>query len=454
MRNAKVLREGPGGIQTWIEARLSEAYRVRDVPDAQCGVEAGGAPPSDSDGMRQLDFFDGQPIAVRSAPDTTRSHETSASDLDGSRGRFRGARPDCLLYADNDYEAIQAWVRTKGAADGGEGQSHTQRAYLKEAERLLLWAIVERRKALSSLTHEDCLEYVSFLAHPTPACRWCGPRSASRWSGAWRPFEGALSPTARRQAVVILNNLFTFLQGKGYLLGNAMAGIRSPRGSEPKIDTGRSFTQRQWAMVEANLADMEPSADRQRLGFTLHLLYCTGLRLSEVVDAKLGDLEQVELAGNKVAGADAQAWMLAVRGKGGRIREVPVPAELMAELSLYLAARALHPNVRATANRSVPLIARLRCQPPGGDGAALEPIRAQPSTRLSQSALYKMLKAFFANVASSLRARGDDADADRFDRASTHWLRHTHASHSIAHGVPIEVAQQNLGHSSLATTPA
>nr|WP_246295144.1 site-specific integrase [Schlegelella koreensis] len=31
-------------------------------------------------------------------------------------------------------------------------------------------------------------------------------------------------------------------------------------------------------------------------------------------------------------------------------------------------------------------------------------------------------------------------------------MRHSHASHAIASGMPIEVAQQNLGHASLATT--
>ena len=34
----------------------------------------------------------------------------------------------------------------------------------------------------------------------------------------------------------------------------------------------------------------------------------------------------------------------------------------------------------------------------------------------------------------------------------THWIRHSHASHAIAGGMPIEIAQQNLGHASLATT--
>jgi len=51
-----------------------------------------------------------------------------------------------------------------------------------------------------------------------------------------------------------------------------------------------------------------------------------------------------------------------------------------------------------------------------------------------------------------LRSRGDLRGAERFERASTHWLRHTHASHSIAAGLPVEIAQQNLGHASLATT--
>jgi len=42
--------------------------------------------------------------------------------------------------------------------------------------------------------------------------------------------------------------------------------------------------------------------------------------------------------------------------------------------------------------------------------------------------------------------------AERFAKASTHWMRHSHASHAIASGMPIEIAQQNLGHASLATT--
>ena len=51
----------------------------------------------------------------------------------------------------------------------------------------------------------------------------------------------------------------------------------------------------------------------------------------------------------------------------------------------------------------------------------------------------------------------DGADAALVLRASTHWLRHTHASHALngreGHApVPLQYVQNNLGHSSIATT--
>ena len=89
--------------------------------------------------------------------------------------------------------------------------SNTQRAYRKEAERFLLWAITHKGKALSSMSNEDCIEYRDFLADPQPRSRWCGDRGRERWSPLWRPFEGPLSASAQRQAITILKNLYGFL---------------------------------------------------------------------------------------------------------------------------------------------------------------------------------------------------------------------------------------------------
>jgi hypothetical protein len=68
-------------------------------------------------------------------------------DLDGSRGTFRTARATCALDASDDYQAVKAWLSLHESPA-------TQRAYRKEAERLILWAMVERGRALTSLTIE------------------------------------------------------------------------------------------------------------------------------------------------------------------------------------------------------------------------------------------------------------------------------------------------------------
>jgi hypothetical protein len=130
------------------------------------------------------------------------------AELDGSDGRFRAPLHQCLLEAKNDYEAIAAWLATKHDPNR-TGKTATHRAYRKEAERLLLWAIVEQGKPLSSLTVEDVNAFKWFLA--APPARWCGPRHHQRWSPLWRPLEGPLSSAALRQSIVILRSLIAFL---------------------------------------------------------------------------------------------------------------------------------------------------------------------------------------------------------------------------------------------------
>jgi site-specific recombinase XerD len=46
----------------------------------------------------------------------------------------------------------------------------------------------------------------------------------------------------------------------------------------------------------------------------------------------------------------------------------------------------------------------------------------------------------------------DPTQAQRLARASTHWLRHSHGSHAVTAGTPIEMVQQSLRHASLSTT--
>jgi hypothetical protein len=63
-------------------------------------------------------------------------------EVDGSQGTLRAPQATCTLSASNHYDAVHAWLALHESAA-------TQRAYRKEAERLILWAIVERGRALS-----------------------------------------------------------------------------------------------------------------------------------------------------------------------------------------------------------------------------------------------------------------------------------------------------------------
>jgi len=400
------------------------------------------------------------------------------AEIDGTRGLYRRPQAQCLLKATNDYQAILAWLRSKHGltpdqkarlkarrrqrdAMGNHGVeqgldwlqalSNTQRAYRKEAERFLLWAITHKGKALSSMSNEDCIEYRNFLADPQPRSRWCGDRGRERWSPLWRPFEGPLSASAQRHAVTILKNLYGFLVDQNYLMGNPWSAVGVPRTSGPKVNAGRSFSLAQWDFIERQLKMLTSTSANQRLTFGLHLLYATGLRLSEVVAATVDDLQWFEYPPDASDDQPVQGWMLRVIGKGQKEREVPLPVDVVSELARYMESRGLDADPEDIGNQGAFLLGK------ASDAAERAPglsngQRIDPRQGIAATTFYDQIKAFFADCAGVLRGQGDAKGAERFERASTHWMRHSHASHAIASGMPIEIAQQNLGHASLATT--
>ena len=396
------------------------------------------------------------------------------AELNGMRGLYRRPQEQCLLKANNDYQAILAWLRSKhgltleqkahlkarrrqrdiGVEQGMDwlqALSNTQRAYRKEAERFLLWAVVHKGKALSSMANEDCIEYRDFLGDPQPRSRWCGDRGRARWSPLWRPFEGPLSSSAQRQAITILKNLYGFLVDQNYLMGNPWSAVGVPRSAGPKVNAGRSLTVAQWKFVKQQLELLPATSSNARLGFALSLLYATGLRLSEVVAATVDDLQWIEYPADSSDDEAMEGWMLRVVGKGQKEREVPVPMEVVSELAKYLISRGLDPDPEDIGNQGAHLLGK------ASDAAERAPglssgLRLDPREGIAASTFYDQVKAFFGDCADVLRGQGDSKGAERLAKASTHWMRHSHASHAIAAGMPIEIAQQNLGHASLATT--
>ena len=357
-------------------------------------------------------------------------------ELDGRAGRYRALRDQCLLTAETDHEAIGAWLAAKRSQDAAGELSPTQRSYRKEAERLLLWAVLERKTALSSLGAEDAVAYRLFLGDPPAA--WCGPRHNQRWSPLWRPLEGPLAPTALRQAMSILRSLFAFLMRQNYLSGNPFAAMTERVDAPRALGLHRTLSLAQWEHLDALLAGHAATEAGRRLRRGMRWVYATGLRLSEITGATCGDLQQVVY--RRPDGRDAGGWLLSVNGKAGRQREVPVPAELVTDLEEELAHHGFEPRVGAQGNRHIHVLARFD----------LKPEHPKP---WSASGFYSAIKLFLAQAARML----DDAQAEHLQRASIHWLRHAHGAHALQGRagrapVPIQVVQNNLGHVSVGTT--
>ena len=139
--------------------------------------------------------------------------------LSGANGENRSTA-FCYIQANHDLDAVRAYLNRY------RDQPKTLRAYTKELERFLLWAVVLRGKALSDLRVDDCEAYKDFLKSPDP--RFVGERFA-RHSPRWRPFaSGELSAESQRYAVRALRSAFTWWVDVRYLAGNPWKGVNDP----------------------------------------------------------------------------------------------------------------------------------------------------------------------------------------------------------------------------------
>ncbi|MGF6507857.1 tyrosine-type recombinase/integrase [Paraburkholderia sp. 32] len=352
------------------------------------------------------------------------------SQLDGSDGWNRADPTHKQISASNDLDALRAWLAN--FAD----KKTTLASYRKEAERLLLWALIDARKPLSSLTHEDLLRYRAFLLDPQPAAQWVSITGSkfARADSRWRPFNGGLSAASQRQAMVILNTMFTWLVSAGYLRGNPIALLRNG-GRQTKPRVTRYLSAALWEDVKAFVSRLPTETPRQRTiharsRWLLTLFYLQGLRISEVATGKMGQFfRRFDSDGN-------EQWWLETLGKGDKERLVPVSAELVCELSRYREVNGM------------PALPQ-----PGERTPLLVPLSGQKRS-LTRSAVHDAIKHVFRGAAESLRTRGSEyADrAAELERASAHWLRHTAGSRMADSGVDLRAIRDNLGHVSLNTT--
>ena len=180
----------------------------------------------------------------------------------------------------------------------------------------------------------------------------------------------------------------------------------------------------------------------------LDLLVTSGIRLDELAKARHKDLRIEALPDLP------ETWILSVTGKRNKTREVPLNPDVVRLLALH-GGEFLDEDKVAADKDNLPLIRTLGASvPQWGRGQGGELVTSSKTetagSALSASGIYAVLKRFFRQAAKSAAQAG--LDARRFEKASTHWMRHTFVRQALVDGVPIEVASELAGHASIDTT--
>ncbi len=211
--------------------------------------------------------------------------------------------------------------------------------------------------------------------------------------------QRGLAARSRARALAAVRGLFGYLAREGAISRDPSRELRRPRlGRRLPHSIGRPA-------VEKLLGGTDDTLLVQRDVAMVELIYATGLRVSEVVSIKVG---QVNL----------EAGFLTVVGKGRKERAVPIGTYARTRVLAYL-------------NEVRPLLLRGRLSP-----YLFVTRAARPMTR----------QGFWKR----LRLRGLARELG--ERISPHMLRHAFATHLVEGGADLRAVQLMLGHADIGTT--
>ena len=212
--------------------------------------------------------------------------------------------------------------------------------------------------------------------------------------------ERNYAATTIARKVAAMRSFFEFMMNEGNIKDNPSRDIASPK-------VGRALPKPISISQVRRLID-EPArqskSEAQRDTAILHLLYASGMRVSELVSLNLND---VDLAGGFVR----------CFGKGHKERIIPIAPRAAQAVDDYL--RELRPRlVHSEEEPALFLNAR--------------------GERLTRQGLWQILKEYAKSVG--------------LEGITPHTLRHSFATHMLSGGADLRSVQELLGHANISTT--
>jgi len=252
----------------------------------------------------------------------------------------------------------------------------TLNAYHRDLSRLLSFLEEKGRAGPIDVLPQDLREFVFFLK------------------------DRGLAPSSIRRSISSMRSYFSFLLEEGVLDADPSERLEAPRAGRALPDV-LSVEEVQGMLDSPD--PRHPMYWRDRS--ILETLYATGMRVSELVDIRIGNL-------------DLEEGFCTVFGKGSKERMVPLGGPARRCLDRYL--REVRPRLDLGKGRGLVFLNQ----------------RGKPLTRMTVWNLVKRA----ASAGGIAR------------KVSPHTLRHTFATHLLEGGADLAAVQELLGHDDTATT--
>ena len=144
-----------------------------------------------------------------------------------------------------------------------------------------------------------------------------------------------------------------------------------------------------------------------RSRYIILLLFYTGLRIAEAANHTMGNFIQKE-----------ENWFLRVIGKGKKLREIPIPDDLLDALAQFRLSTGL-PSPEPKFREKTPLI-------------PMQNLKQSISTRR----IDQILKWAF-NLGAETFDEKEPRRASKLRQASAHWLRHSYVTYFLDSSAPL-----------------
>jgi len=214
------------------------------------------------------------------------------------------------------------------------------------------------------------------------------------------------SPATMARKIATLRSFYKWAEKRHFADTNPMTLIRTPRQSK-RLPKAISLEQIEKLLSAPDATDTLGARDRA----LFETLFSTGIRVSELVELNLGDLDET-------------GEELRVRGKGKKERIAPVGSHALVAIHHYLQSAKRDPRFSVKMNAADPETPMFLNKHGG---------------RISSRSVRRKLDKY-------LRQVGLDPTI------SPHTLRHSFATHLLENGADLRSVQELLGHQSLSTT--